>query len=177
MKNKGFTLVELLAVIVVLGIIMTIAGMSLSGTKKDANQKEVESIYNTIKKLGPDVYLSEIAADNDENGIKVYSAGNLLNNGYLKSVVNNPAKSGDICGACLIIKTDKQDNMFDAYVECDGLGDVGDKLSGELYNECIKDKAGINEETNDESEDLINESENEEEDEEFISESDEEATE
>lgn len=124
MKNKGFTLVELLAVIVVLGIIMTVAGMSLLGTKKDANQKEVESIYNTIKKLGPDVYLSGINADYVDGNVKVYSANKLVQEKYLKTTVNNPAKSNNICGACLIIDTSK-DNMFDAYVECEGLDSVG----------------------------------------------------
>ncbi len=125
MKNKGFTLVELLAVIVVLSIIMTIAGASLLRTKKNTDQKEVESMYNTIKKLGPDVYLSGIEASDDGENIKVYSTSFLLSNGYLKSAIYNPSKSGGTCNACLIIDTSEEDNMFDAYVECEGLDPVG----------------------------------------------------
>ena len=118
-KNiKGFTLVELLAVIVILAIIMTIAGTNLIGTRKKANQDEVNSIYNTIKQIGPDVYL------NENNGDMCYSAGWLKTNGYLKSEVSNPAKPGDTCKAYLIIDKLKVD-MFDAYVKCDGLDKAG----------------------------------------------------
>ena len=121
-KNiKGFTLVELLAVIVILGLIMTIAGTSLIGTRKKANQSEVESIYNTIKKIGPDVYLS-----NNDDGC--YSATWLKANGYLKSEVSNPAKPEETCEAYLIIDKSKED-MFEAYVKCNGLDIVPTGIS------------------------------------------------
>lgn len=121
-KNiKGFTLVELLAVIVILAIIMTIAGANLIGTRKKANQDEVESIYNTIKQLGPDVYLN---SNNNETNM-CYKASWLKTEGYLKSEVSNPAKPGGTCKAYLIIDKSKKNDMFDAYVECDGLDKVG----------------------------------------------------
>ena len=59
-KNiKGFTLVELLAVIVILGLIMTIAGTSLISTRKEANKEEAKNIENTITKVGEELYAHE----------------------------------------------------------------------------------------------------------------------
>lgn len=116
--SKGFTLVELLAVIVVLSIIMTIAGFSLSGVKNNINQKEIESVYNTIKKLGPEVYLKEQKTN------VYYGQEYLKNNGYLKTDINNPSDGGQ-CDAYLIIK-DNENDMFDAYVSCGGKFSKGD---------------------------------------------------
>lgn len=59
MKKNGFTLVELLAVIVVLGIIMVIVGRSLTSTKREANIKEAEKIKSSIKEIGLEVYTYE----------------------------------------------------------------------------------------------------------------------
>lgn len=56
MKKNGFTLVELLAVIVILGIIMTIVGTNLMGVKKEANIKEAKEIERMIENLGPEIY-------------------------------------------------------------------------------------------------------------------------
>lgn len=59
MKKNGFTLVELLAVIVILGIIMTIASSSLITTKKEANIREAKQIEKSIKDLGMEIYSYE----------------------------------------------------------------------------------------------------------------------
>lgn len=117
MKKNGFTLVELLAVIVVLGIIMSIAGTAVLKQKKKANQGEVDSLYNTIKSLGPDVYLSEKTTP------ACYSAEWLKDKGYLKSEIKNPANPKENCEAYLIIN---QDNTFDAYINCSGLEPKGE---------------------------------------------------
>ena len=118
-NKKGFTLVELLAVIVVLGIIMSIAGTAVLKQKKKANQGEVDSLYNTIKSLGPDVYLSK------KETPACYSAGWLKKEGYLKSEIKNPANPKENCTAYLIIDNSK-DNMFDAYIVCSGLEPKGE---------------------------------------------------
>lgn len=118
MKKNGFTLVELLAVIVVLGLIMTIVSSLVINIKKKANQKEVESLYSTIKNLGADVYLNK----KEDNAC--YSATWLKKEGYLKSEVKNPAKPNENCEAYLIVNK-KNNNMFEAYINCEGLESIG----------------------------------------------------
>lgn len=117
-NKKGFTLIELLAVIVVLGVIMSIAGTAVLKQKKKANQGEIDSLYNTIKGFGADVYLSE------KEGSACYSDTWLKTKGYLKSEVSNPSNGGE-CKAYLIIDKSDSNDMFKAYVNCPGLDAKG----------------------------------------------------
>lgn len=125
-NKKGFTLIELLAVIVVLGVIMSIAGTAVLKQKKKANQGEIDSLYNTIKGFGADVYLSE------KKDSACYRDSWLKEKGYLKSEVVSPS-NGEECEAYLIIdKSDINDNdndndMFKAYIKCPGLDEKGTK--------------------------------------------------
>lgn len=119
-NKKGFTLIELLAVIVVLGVIMSIASTAVLKQKKKANQGEVDSLYNTIKELGADVYLSE------KNGNACYTDTWLKSKGYLKSEVVSPSNK-EKCDAYLIIDKNDTNDMFKAYVNCPGLDEKGTK--------------------------------------------------
>ena len=123
-NKKGFTLIELLAVIVVLGVIMAIAGTAVLKQKKKANQGEIDSLYNTIKGFGADVYLSE------KEGSACYSDTWLKVKGYLKSEVSNPSNGGE-CKAYLIIDKSDSNDMFKAYVDCPGLDAKGTPPSDE----------------------------------------------
>ena len=67
MRKKGFTLVELLAVIVVLGIIMTIAGTAVLGQRKKANIEEAKKLEDTIKNLGAGIYSYEMISGVKDN--------------------------------------------------------------------------------------------------------------
>lgn len=119
-NKKGFTLIELLAVIVVLGVIMSIASTAVLKQKKKANQGEVDSLYNTIKELGADVYLSE------KKGNACYTDIWLKSKGYLKSEVVSPSNK-EKCDAYLIIDKSDTNDMFKAYVNCPGLDEKGTK--------------------------------------------------
>ncbi len=123
-NKKGFTLIELLAVIVVLGVIMSIAGSAVLKQKKKANQGEIDSLYNTIKGFGADVYLSE------KKGSACYSDTWLKEKGYLKSEVVSPSNK-EKCDAYLIIDKSDTNDMFKAYIKCSGLDAKGTPPSDE----------------------------------------------
>ena len=129
MKRNGFTLVELLAVIVILGLLMTIVGRSLSRPKKEAHIKEVQKMEETIKSLGPDVYIDnrdKFSATNEK-----YKVPLTLLKGYLKNIrceeneegveacsLIKPSNNNETCEAYLLIDTENSDDMFGAYVDC-----------------------------------------------------------
>ena len=91
-KRKGFTLVELLAVIVILGIIMTIATTSVI---KNINDSKEKAKYIAAKEI---VEMSEAyfatSAERDENG-KIsdgtcVEVETMIAAGYIESDVTNP---------------------------------------------------------------------------------------
>lgn len=143
-NKKGFTLVELLAVIVVLGIIMSIAGTAVLKQKKKANLEEARKLEKTIADLGPSIYSYEYLTGNkdgndyfykaykslsDGSSIKI-SLSELKNAGYLKSdTISNPSGNGN-CEGYLEVKKGPE---FKAYISCENLyetsGYVGDPFT------------------------------------------------
>ena len=49
MKNKGFTIMELMAVIVILGILSTLAVVSVSKYRQTVKEKELVNLHSTIE--------------------------------------------------------------------------------------------------------------------------------
>lgn len=49
MKNKGFTIIELLAVIVILGVLSTLAVVSVTKYREDVRQRELINLHSTIE--------------------------------------------------------------------------------------------------------------------------------
>lgn len=73
MNKKGFTLVELLAVLVVLAIIMVIAGVSVTKTKKEAAYQEALKLERSLEDMGANIYSYEMISGiktDDEVAIK-----------------------------------------------------------------------------------------------------------
>lgn len=129
MKKNGFTLVELLAVIVILGIIMTIVGTNLMSVKKEANIKEAKKIEQTIEDLGPEVYYDII---NNKNGLQegnefaVDNVNEYLSKYLKSSTIKNPA-GGDDCKASLSININTNEGpSFSANLCCPGLYKTGE---------------------------------------------------
>lgn len=142
-NKKGFTLVELLAVIVILGIILTIAGTNVVKSIKTANQQEVYSLGKSLEDLGPGIYSSEKLKDSS-NFIDKYKTGDcfyieaseLKNAGLLKSSIKSPAKKNVDCTAKLFVNpsadVDSGAKIYTSYVSCEGVEQpYGNDLSTE----------------------------------------------
>ncbi len=101
MKNKkGFTLVELLAVIVLLGVLVAIAVPSVLGISKKIKENMYEAKVKTIE------VAAEAWADDNKNSCKTlkdHNIGFLISEGYLKADdkegnIKNPVDNSEMKG-------------------------------------------------------------------------------
>ena len=129
-NKKGFTLVELLAVIVILAIIMVIAGTNVLNTKKNANIEEAKKMEKMIEDLGPGIYSHESITNSGRNFMNAYndaynyntsfciSIDELHSAGYLESdTINDPSGNGT-CDGYLEVVPSATDNIFKGYISC-----------------------------------------------------------
>ena len=77
-KNKGFSIPELLAVIVIMGILVTIATASYNGISKSMKERTYNNKVNLIKTKA-----LEYAADNGVD-VATISVAKLISEGYLE---------------------------------------------------------------------------------------------
>ena len=88
MKRKGFTLVELLAVIVILAVILTIAVPAVKKTVDSAKKKSAENDAVMIKNIAEKYYTSNLDKDEEITGVDLSSdtlsySGKKPTKGYL----------------------------------------------------------------------------------------------
>lgn len=90
MNNKGFTLVELIATIVVLALVMGLASYSIVGIIKRSKEKNYELLVTNIKDAAETYYQecryaknSAISCYPNDNTYTI-TLGNLVEYGYLK---------------------------------------------------------------------------------------------
>lgn len=90
-KEKGFTLVELLAVIVILGIILAIAIPAVGNVIKNSEAKADKANWDLFESAARMAYL--------ENPKTSYNLQDLYDGGYLNEIPEDPVTGGKYSGS------------------------------------------------------------------------------
>lgn len=117
MKKKGFTLVELLAVIILLGLLTFVVMPSVIGFIKEAKEKSYQQQLSNLKESAIR-YVSDhtdIIDEIEKNGKYNISVNDLITNGYVRKTkdgkIYNPVNKEEING-CFVVENSEQYNQL-----------------------------------------------------------------
>lgn len=131
MNKKGFTLIELIGVIVLLSIVVSIATYSINRYLIQGREKSIEILANSMEDAVLEAYTSCLAKPNSSNFCtkhpmienvgsheKIYLKE--LENEYFIEKVKNPWKTSDRCSELsyvIVTRNDANNISFD-YITC-----------------------------------------------------------
>ena len=109
MKKKGFTLVELLAVIIILGVIalitFPIVDNSIKNSKQAALEQTIDSILESARNYSVEY---DLGYSVEENAIRL---DDLKSSGFLTTDITNPITNEKMTG-CVLYKWDEGSNQY-----------------------------------------------------------------
>lgn len=112
-RIKGFTLVELLAIITILGIMTILVVPQIGGSINSKKEKELENILDIIENAAKAYH----TFNEDEFKIRVST---LVDQNYLASYLENPV-TGERLDQCVRVRKDNDDIFFYKYSSCEAL--------------------------------------------------------
>ena len=115
--KKGFTLIEVISVLVILGLLASIVVMQYSTTIKESRKKLNEEQKSRLVEVAKDVSLNnkeclEISKENPNSGSKI-TLDQMYKNGYIANSVVKDLEENTILNSCIIIKWDTVYSKFD----------------------------------------------------------------
>lgn len=116
--KKGFTLVELLAIIIILGIIALITFPIVNNSIKNSKQVALERTIDSIEEAAHNYSIeNDLEHSTEENMITL---GELKNYGFLNKEIINPITNKEMIG-CVLYKWDEinQQFIFNYEEKCD----------------------------------------------------------
>ena len=140
MKNKGFTLVELLAVIAILAIIIGLSFVIYSRVQSDVLEQELK---NTVSYI-------EVQAQNyaNDTNITVVSVEDLILNGYVEpddeTDIYNPVDNSSL--NCYIVRSTYEDGEFTSTLDFETLLDRNENGTCNNYEKESVISIGVDEE-------------------------------
>lgn len=105
LNKKGFSLVELLAAIVILGIMITIATVAYSRYRQHAKQQGYDTLAKTASEAA-----AQYVMDNPEKVIWDVSFEMLYEGGYMSSL-SDPGIKNKQCKGDVVLRTMKEENV------------------------------------------------------------------
>ena len=165
MKNKGFTIMELMAVIVILGILSTLAVVGVTKYRQTVKEKELVNLHSTIEsaydKYRSNTIMSggsaskEIDFNNIEDDVFnkyfsdfTYSGNRLTKNDLEGSVFSLNIKDDLLDNASYITDTKKSETVFVKDGTCLVGSEISDGTSGdsaqakEIVKSCKENEKG-----------------------------------
>ncbi|MBO5095602.1 MAG: type II secretion system protein [Bacilli bacterium] len=120
MNKKGFTLIELMAVIILLGVLSLIATVTINNTLKENKESACEIQVGNIK-AGAENWASKNVFDlpNENGGTVILTLKELKDAGFIDKDIKNP-KTNELFDDSIQIKITKVDNSYtyEVGVEC-----------------------------------------------------------
>ena len=107
--KKGFTLVELMAVILILGVLALITYPIIDNSIKQSKEKALDRTIASVIEAA-----FNYSIDNDlgyEKDYQILELSVLKNNGFLKQSIINPVTNNELEG-CLLYKWNSNDNQY-----------------------------------------------------------------
>lgn len=116
MKRNGFTLVELLSVIIVLGLIMAVVVPSVIGTIKESKEKAYQTNVEMVKSAA-ESYINMSFDSYKENfispGYVNISIPLLVEDGFLKPDIKNPKNGENLMGSVRVTRTSENKYSYE----------------------------------------------------------------
>jgi type IV pilus assembly protein PilA len=111
MNNRGFSLVELLAIITILGLIMGVAVVSQQKHVTKTRQAAYDTLITTARTAAQNRLIDEGI---DSGYCKAYSIEELYTGGYMDKPAD-PASTSENCGGHVLIRSSANSNLIENY--------------------------------------------------------------
>lgn len=122
-NNKGFTLIEILSVIIILGILLMISGVSVSKYIKNSQNKTYLSFEKNLKTAANNYMIDCIESNEEDCTIPEYGGSitltynELVNKGYSK-IIKDPQSNGYCDESYVIVKNQNSSGVKLDYEVC-----------------------------------------------------------